>query len=61
LINRLSFGDNNFLNNTVPTSLAPQISYPDLDDGATYRDPQNTKQYVFSSATRSPGTNQDTL
>ena len=45
LINRLSFGDNNFLNNTVPTSSAPQISYPDLDDGATYRDPQNTKQY----------------
>lgn len=45
LINRLSFGDNNFLNNTVPTSSTPQISYPDLDDGATYRDPQNTKQY----------------
>jgi len=45
LINRLSFGDNNFLNNTLPTSSAPQVSYPDLDDGATYRDPQNTKQF----------------
>jgi hypothetical protein len=45
LINRLSFGDNNFLNNTVPISSAPQVSYPDLDDGATYRDPQNTKQF----------------
>jgi len=45
LINRLGFGDNNFINNTAPTSQAPQISYPDLDDGATYRDPQNTKQF----------------
>jgi hypothetical protein len=45
LINRLSFGDNNFLNNTLPTSTTPQITYPDLDGGATYRDPQNTKQF----------------
>ena len=45
LVNRLSFADNNFVNNTAPISQAPQISYPDLDDGATYRDPQNTKQF----------------
>lgn len=45
VINRLSFADNNFLNNTLPTSTAPQISYPDLDDGATYRVPQETKQF----------------
>jgi outer membrane receptor protein involved in Fe transport len=45
LINRLSFSDNNFLNITDPTSLTPQISYPDLDDGATYRVPQETKQF----------------
>jgi len=45
LINRLSFADNNFLNNTAPTTNAPQISFPDLDDGATYRDPQETKQF----------------
>lgn len=45
LINRLSFADNNFINITAPTSQTPQISYPDLDDGATYRDPQETKQF----------------
>ena len=44
-INRMSFADNNFINITSPTSTAPQISYPDLDDGATYRVPQETKQF----------------
>jgi hypothetical protein len=45
IINRLSFADNNFINTTSPTSTAPQISFPDLDDGATYRVPQQTKQF----------------
>lgn len=45
LINRMSFADNNFNNVTEPTSTAPQITYPDLDDGATYRVPQGTKQF----------------
>lgn len=45
VINHLSFADNNFINTTTPTTTAPQISYPDLDDGATYRDPQQTKQF----------------
>ena len=45
LIHRLSFAENNFLNKTLPTSTAPQISYPDLDDGATYRVPQQTRQF----------------
>ena len=45
VINRLSFADNNFLNNTLPTSSTPQITFPDLDDGATYRVPQETKQF----------------
>ncbi|HVT98602.1 MAG TPA: carboxypeptidase regulatory-like domain-containing protein [Acidobacteriaceae bacterium] len=45
VINRMSFADNNFMNTTAPTSTAPQITYPDLDDGATYRVPQKTKQF----------------
>jgi hypothetical protein len=45
LINRVSFADNNFLNITNPIVQAPQISYPDLDDGATYRIPQQTRQF----------------
>ena len=45
VINRLSFADNNFLNTTLPTSTTPQITFPDLDDGATYRVPQQTKQF----------------
>ena len=45
VINRMSFADNNFANSTDPTSAAPQITFPDLDDGATYRVPQSTKQF----------------
>jgi outer membrane receptor protein involved in Fe transport len=45
VVNRLSFGDNNFINTTLPTSMAPQITFPDIDDGATYRVPQQTLQF----------------
>jgi outer membrane receptor protein involved in Fe transport len=45
VVNRLSFADNNFINTIVPTSTAPQISFPDIDDGATYRVPQQTLQF----------------
>lgn len=45
LINRASFADNNFANAISPISTAPQITFPDLDDGATYRVPQKTKQF----------------
>ena len=45
VINRMSFADNNFLNDTLPTTTAPQITFPGLDDGATYRVPQQTLQF----------------
>lgn len=45
LINRMSFADNNFINTTSPISTEPQITFPDLDDGATYRVPQQTLQF----------------
>ena len=45
LVNRLSFSDNNFVNNTLPLSSAPQITFPSLDDGPTFRVPQQTLQF----------------
>ena len=45
VINRMSFADNNFINTTDPVSTAPQITFPNLDDGATYRVPQQTLQF----------------
>jgi hypothetical protein len=45
VVNRLSFADNNFINTTAPTSQTPQITFPNLDDGATYRVPQQTLQF----------------
>ncbi|HEY3625146.1 MAG TPA: TonB-dependent receptor [Terracidiphilus sp.] len=45
VVNRLSFADNNFINTTAPTSVAPQITFPSIDDGATYRVPQQTLQF----------------
>jgi hypothetical protein len=45
LINKMSFAENNFSNYISPTSTAPQITFPNLDDGATYRVPQGTKQF----------------
>jgi hypothetical protein len=45
LVNRLSFADNNFFNDTRPLSSGPQITYPDIEDGSSYRVPQWTKQF----------------
>ncbi|HVZ82101.1 MAG TPA: TonB-dependent receptor [Terracidiphilus sp.] len=45
VVNKLSFADNNFVNITDPISNTPQITYPDLDDGSTYRVPQQTRQF----------------
>ena len=44
VINRLSFlADNNFINTTSALSQkTPQITFPNIDDGATYRVPQQT-------------------
>jgi hypothetical protein len=42
LLNRLSFAENSFFNNTTP--VAPQIDLPSLQEGASFRVPQQTKQ-----------------
>jgi hypothetical protein len=50
VINKMSFAENNFFNYISPTTTAPQITFPDLDDGATYRVPQGTKQFRLQGA-----------
>ena len=44
LLNRFSFAENNFFNNTTPVTVAPQIDLPSLQEGASFRVPQQTKQ-----------------
>ena len=44
LLNRFSFSVNNFFNDTTPVTVAPQLDLPSLQDGASFRVPQQTKQ-----------------
>jgi hypothetical protein len=44
LLNRLSFAQNSFFNNTTPVTVAPLIDLPSLQEGASFRVPQQTKQ-----------------
>jgi hypothetical protein len=44
LLNRFSFAENNFFNNTTPVVAAPQLDLPSMQDGASFRVPQQTKQ-----------------
>ena len=44
LLNRFSFAENNFFNNTTPVAVEPQIDLPSLQEGASFRVPQQTKQ-----------------
>ena len=44
LLNRFSFAENNFINTTDPVVSSPQIDLPSLQDGASFRVPQETKQ-----------------
>jgi len=40
LLNRFSFGENNFINITNPVVSSPQIDLPSLQEGASFRVPQ---------------------
>jgi hypothetical protein len=44
VINSFTFNASNFLNRTVPVTPAPQLTFPSLQDGASFRVPQETKQ-----------------
>jgi hypothetical protein len=43
-VNSLSFSVNNFINRTVPVQKGPQLTFPSLQDGASFRVPQQTRQ-----------------
>jgi outer membrane receptor protein involved in Fe transport len=44
VLNSFIFSFSNFLNRTEPVTIAPQLTFPSLQDGASFRIPQQTKQ-----------------
>ncbi|HZB43925.1 MAG TPA: TonB-dependent receptor, partial [Pyrinomonadaceae bacterium] len=50
VLNAFSFSYSNFLNRTVPVTPGPQLTFPSIQDGASFRVPQQTRQqrYQFS-------------
>ncbi|HKS77089.1 MAG TPA: carboxypeptidase regulatory-like domain-containing protein [Terriglobales bacterium] len=44
LLNRASFSFNNFINITDPVTPGPELDFPSVADGASYRVPQQTRQ-----------------
>jgi outer membrane receptor protein involved in Fe transport len=44
LLNRTSYSFNNFINNTNPISTGPELDFPSIADGSSYRVPQQTRQ-----------------
>ena len=44
LLNRTSYSFNNFKNATTPLSVGPELDFPSLADGSSYRVPQQTRQ-----------------
>ncbi len=47
LLNRASFGFNHFYNTTDPVTPGPQLDFPSITDGASFRVPQATRQNRF--------------
>ena len=43
-INNFSFSFNSFINRTLPVTPGPQLTFPSLQDGASFRVPQQTRQ-----------------
>jgi outer membrane receptor protein involved in Fe transport len=44
LLNRASYSFNNFINATTPLTTAPELDFPSMADGSSYRVPQQTRQ-----------------
>jgi len=44
LLNRASYSFNNFINATTPFTTAPELDFPSMADGSSYRVPQQTRQ-----------------
>jgi outer membrane receptor protein involved in Fe transport len=44
LLNHASYSFNNFINATTPITTAPELDFPSMADGSSYRVPQQTRQ-----------------
>jgi outer membrane receptor protein involved in Fe transport len=44
LLNRASYSFNNFINATTPVTTGPELDFPSVADGSSYRVPQQTRQ-----------------
>jgi outer membrane receptor protein involved in Fe transport len=44
VVNSFTFNVSDFLNHTAPVTIAPQLTFPSLQDGASFRVPQQTTQ-----------------
>jgi len=44
LLNRASYSFNNFINATTPIATGPELDFPSMADGSSYRVPQQTRQ-----------------
>ena len=47
VVNNFTFSVSNFFNRTSPVTPGPQLTFPSLQDGASFRVPQQTKQNRF--------------
>jgi outer membrane receptor protein involved in Fe transport len=43
IINTFRFNETNFINRTLPVTVSPQFTFPSLQDGASFRVPQQTR------------------
>jgi carboxypeptidase family protein len=46
-VNDFRFGFSTFINDTLPVAPGPQLTFPSIQDGASFRVPQQTKQRRF--------------
>src|SRR6185369_8838715 len=46
-VNSFKFSFSTFINDTVPVAPGPQLTFPSIQDGASFRVPQQTKQRRF--------------
>ena len=46
-VNSFSFSFSDFINDTLPVTPGPQLTFPSVQDGASFRVPQQTKQRRF--------------
>ena len=44
VLNRASYSFNNFINATTPATTGPELDFPSMADGSSYRVPQQTRQ-----------------